>query len=105
MVDIIACTYYMLSIDLPSVGNLTAEQCSTCILIEWETPYLLPGLSVSYMVFIDEERIQDNISGINHTSYCPAELTNATYNVTVKAFNGSIIGDTAVELATFEVCK
>ena len=95
----------MLPIDLPSVGNLTAEQCSTCILIEWETPYLLPGLSVSYMVFIDEEIKQDNISGTNHTSYCPEELTNATYDVAVKAFNGSIIGDAARDFATFEVCK
>ena len=93
----------MLPIDLPSVGNLTVEQCSTCILIEWEAPYLLPGLSVSYMVFIDGV-VQGNISGSNY-NYCPMKLTNSTYNVTVEAFNGSIIGDAARDFATFEVCK
>ena len=38
-----------------------------------------------------------NISTTNHTYY-PMKLTNATYNVTVKAFNDSIIGDaTSIE--------
>ena len=92
----------------PSVGNLIAkqqDQCSTCILIEWKTPYLLPGLSILlYKVYIDGKMIQDNISGTNHT-YCPMKLTNSTYNVAVEPFNDNITGDAAVESVTFEVCK
>ena len=73
-----------------SVVNLTAvQQCG--IFISWEPPYLLPGLSVSYKVYINGEM---NISTTNYTYY-PMKLTNTTYNITVKAFNDSIIGDAA----------
>ena len=77
-----------------SVVDLTAVQQECGIFISWETPYLLPGLSVSYKVYINGEM---NISTTNLTYY-PMKLTNTTYNVTVKAFNDSIIGDaTSIE--------
>ena len=77
-----------------SVVDLTAVQQECSIFISWEPPYLLPGLSVSYKVYINGEM---NISTTNHTYY-PMKLTNTTYNVTVKAFNDSIIGDaTSIE--------
>ena len=93
----------MLPIDrLISVRDLIAKQQDQCsILIEWEPPFLLPGLSVSYKVYIDEKIVQDDTNYV----YCPEELTNATYDVVVKAFNGSIIGDAARDFGTFEVCK
>ena len=65
------------------------DECS--ILIEWNAPHLLPGLSVSYNLDINDEEIY-NISTTNYTYY-PMKLTNTTYNVTVKAFNDSIIGE------------
>ena len=49
--------------------------------------------------------IQLHLTGTNHTSYCPMKLTNATYDVAVKAFNGSIIGDAARDFTTFKMCK
>ena len=52
-------------------------------------------------VYIDEEIAQDDTNYV----YCSEELTNATYDVAVKAFNGSIIGDTARDCVPFEVCK
>ena len=61
----------MYFIDFPSsLDNLTAQQQDQCsILIEWEPPYLLPGLSMSYKVYINKEMIQDDISTTNHTYY------------------------------------
>ena len=84
-----------------SVVDLTAvqhvQECS--IFVSWEPPYLLPGLTVSYKVYINGEMIQDDISTTNYIyMYYPMKLTNTTYNVTVKAFNDSIIGDaTSIE--------
>ena len=57
---------------------------------------------MSYKVYINGEI---NISTTNYSTYYPMKLTNATYDVAIKAFNGSIIGDAAVESVTFEVCK
>lgn len=72
-----------------SVVDLTAVQEDQCsISIQWNPPYLLPGLSVSYDVYINGDLIQDDISTTDYTYY-PMRLTNATYNVTVRAFNAS----------------
>ena len=43
-----------------------------------------------------------NISTTNHTYY-PVKLTNTTYNVTVKAFNDSIIGDATSIEALYQI--
>ena len=81
-----------------SVVDLTAVQQECGIFISWKPPHLLPGLSVSYNVYINGEM---NISTTNHTYY-PMKLTNTTYNVTVKAFNDSIIGDATTIKALYQ---
>ena len=45
-----------------------------------------------------------NISTANYTYY-PMKLTNTTYNVTVKAFNDSIIGENSDTLTDYQVGK
>ena len=85
-----------------SIVDLTAEQQECSIFISWEPPYLLPGLSVSYKVHINGEM---NISTTNYTYYYPMKLTNTTYNVTVKAFNDSIIGENSDTLTDYQVGK
>ena len=78
-----------------SVGNLTAvEQQDHCsILIQWNPPYLLPGLSVTYKVYINGEIIQDDISTTNYTYFL---VDNGLYNVTVTNFYDTLTGNPAV---------
>ena len=79
-----------------SVGNLTAEQDDQCsILIEWEPPYLLPGLNVSYNVtLINGETINNITNSTNFTSnYC----FDGDYCVSVMAFNGAIVGESTLK--------
>ena len=101
MVDIIACTYYMLPIDhLTSVRDLIAKQQDQCsILIEWEPPFLLsPELSVLYKVYIDGEMIPDDISDTHYT-YC--FFDEGPYNISIQAFHQLILGDIATTMVNY----
>ena len=93
---------------LSSVVNLIAvqqrDQCRHSIFIKWNPPYLFPGLSVSYIVYINGEIMQDNISTTNYTYY-PMELTNTTYEITVLAFSDLVIGNTSTIETNFIVGK
>ena len=102
----INCTslYYIVPIGPPlPVRDLTAVQRPNqhSILIQWKPPYLFPGLSVSYKVYINGSLIQDNIS----TTQCIYNLmihVYSIYEVTVKAFNSSIIGEAAHTTVHYE---
>ena len=85
------------------VGNLTAVQQDQCsILIQWNPPYLLPGLipSVSYKVYINGEMIQDDISTTNYTYY---PFDEGVYNISIQAFHQLILGDVATTMVNY--CK
>ena len=87
---------------LPSlVGNLTAVQQDQCsIFIQWNPPYLLPGLSVSYKVYVNREMIQDDISTTNYTYY---PFDEGVYNISVQGFHQLIHGDVATTMVNY--CK
>ena len=72
-----------------SVVDLTAVQQECGIFISWEPPYLLPGLSVSYKVYINGEMIQDDISTTNHTYY-PTVTSGTVHSISVVAYNESV---------------
>ena len=89
-----------------SVCNLTAEQQECGIFISWEPPYLLPGLSVSYKVYINGEMIQDDISTTNHTYYPTVTSSSTVYSISVVAYNESVgDGPPADITADFSTCK
>lgn len=77
---------------LSSVTELIAKQQDQCsIKIEWEPPFLLPGLYLLYKISTSD--------GIEHETndtyyiYYPENVTrNIMIKVQVKAFNKSIIG-------------
>ena len=106
--SILIITNYMYIGSLSSVVNLIAVQqqdrCRHSIFIKWNPPYLFPGLSVSYTVYINGEMIQDDISTTNYTYY-PMELTNTTYEITVLAFSDLVIGNTSTIETNFIVGK
>ena len=81
-----------------SVGNLTAVQQDQCsILIQWEPPYVLPGLNISYNVTIINGKIINNVTdSTNFTSnYCFDDIVD--YCVNVMAFNGAIVGESTLK--------
>ena len=88
-----------------SVCNLTAEQQECGIFISWKPPYLLPGLSVSYKVYINGEMIQDDISTTNYTYY-PTVTSSTVYRISVVAYNESVgDGPPADTMADFIIGK
>ena len=88
-----------------SVVDLTAVQQECDIFISWQPLYLLPGLSVSYKVYINGEMIQDDISTTNHTYY-PTVTSSTVYSISVVAYNESVDdGPPADTMAYFNICK
>ena len=88
-----------------SVSDLTAEQQECDLKVTWEPPYLLPGLSVSYKVYINGEMIQDDIPTTNHTYY-PTVTSSTAYSISVVAYNESVgDGPPADTMAYFNICK
>ena len=88
-----------------SVVDLTAQQQECGIFISWEPPYLLPGLSVSYKVYINGEMIQDDISSTNHTYY-PTVTSSTVYSISVVAYNESVGDGPPVDtMARFNIGK
>lgn len=74
--------------------HLTAVQQDQCtIVIQWNPPYLLPGLSVSYKIYINGE-MQDDISATNYIFYI-SNITDAIYNIKVISYNDSISGESS----------
>ena len=74
-----------------SVSNLQGYQLDyCCMLISWDPPYTLPGLTVQYIISVGTE--EDELNSTDYT-YCPLNLTNKEYlfNITTsnKAGNGS----------------
>ena len=94
----------LISLGPPSpVADLTAihqDQCS--ILVKWNPPYLLPGLSVSYTVSINGNMQEEDIPTTNYTYY-PMKLASATYELAVSAFNDSVVGDASITTASFTI--
>ena len=67
----------------------------------------MPGLSVSYKVYINGEVLKDKVAIVatNYTYY-PIELTNSTWNVGVRAYNESVMGNysfTTVNISTGKI--
>ena len=86
-----------------SVVGLTAVQQECGIFISWKPPYLSPGLSVSYKVYINGEM---NISTTNHTSYYPTVTSSTVYSISVVAYNESVGDGSPVDtMAYFNICK
>ena len=70
-----------------SSRSYSSTTCTgVCIFISWKPPYVSPGLSVSYRVYINGEM---NISTTNHTYY-PTVTSSTIYNISVVAYNESV---------------
>ena len=88
-------------IGLPLIQNLTAVEKECSIFFSWNRPYLLPGLSASYKVYINGTlQITTNLQ--NHTYY-PNVASSTVYNMSVATYNESI-GDGKIVENIFKFC-
>ena len=72
-----------------SVVDLTAEQQKCNLSVQWKSPYLLPGLNVSYNVTLVTGETMNNVTSSTKfiSNYCCGD-----YCVNVIAFNRSTVG-------------
>ena len=77
-----------------SVVDLIVQHdlCST--LIQWEPPYVLPGLSITYNVTIINGETINNIT--NSTNFTSNYCFDGDYCVNVMTFSGAIIGESTL---------
>ena len=82
-------------VDVPEVVNLTANQTDPCtITVQWEEPFLLPGLSVSYTVSVYLGNITVSVHNVSTTTFTYHPTTGSgVYTVQVRTFNGTLTGD------------
>ena len=85
---------YILIANISSPSSIESTQTDPCtITVQWEEPFLLPGLSVSYTVSVysvDTVSVS-NVSTTNFT-YHPT-TGSGVHTVQVRAFNGTLTGD------------
>lgn len=88
----------------PLLKYLTAMNNECSILSNWDPPYLLPGLTVSYKVYINGT-LHSNVSTTNYTYY-PNVNKTAVYNISVAAYNESVSDGQIVEaIVEFYISK
>ena len=76
-----------------SVSNLQGYQLDyCCMLISWDPPYTLPGLTVQYIISVGTE--QHELISTNYT-YCPLNLTNKEYQFNITTSNIAGNGSTS----------
>ena len=84
----------ILIIDVPEVANfIQNNQTDPCtIIVQWEEPFLLPGLSVSYTVSVYLENITVSVHNVSTTTFTYHPTTGSgVYTVQVRtyAFSGA----------------
>ena len=85
---------YILIANISSPSSIESTQTDPCtITVQWEEPFLLPGLSVSYTVSVYSV---DTVSvyNVSTTTFIYHPTTGSgVYTVQVRAFNGTLTGD------------
>ena len=88
-------------VGLPLVQNLAAVEKECSIVSSWNPPYLLPGLRVSYKVYVNG-KLQITTDLRNHTYY-PNVTSSTAYNISVATYNESVGGGKIVA-SIFNYC-
>ena len=88
-------------IGLPSsVRELTAAQQDQCsLLLQWKPPFLLPGLSVSYKVYMNGEIIQNDVINTDYTYY---PVDERLYNISIQAYYQLLFGNIATTMVNYQ---
>ena len=83
------------TIAISSPSSIEATQIDPCtITVQWEEPFLLPGLSVSYRVSVYLGNITVSVHNVSTTTFTYHPTTSSgVYTVQVRAFNGTLTGD------------